>query len=253
MTSSGGDSGSSANGDAEESDLDAFDGTTQYRDTRVRLVELGRSLTEAQGRLMVSATPEWSIKDAYSHLAGAASDMLAGNLEGVTTDPWTEAQVAARRNRDLAEVVDELASLCEAMDSTIDSVGDAMDIRLFIDQWTHEQDIRGTVGIAGGADSPIVAKASPGMAKGWVNGAARAGLPVLEVAMDGTTYAPRGSSGDAQVTLSVDGYEAMRVGLGRRSRAQLEKLDWSGISDPGDYFDHLVFFTIADRDVIDSR
>lgn len=229
-----------------------FDGVAQYRDTRTRLLGLGRSLSEEQGRMTVPATPDWSVKDAYSHLAGSAADLLAGNLEGVTTDPWTEAQVLARRKRTLAEVLDEMESLGEAMDSVIESFGEAMDIRLFIDQWTHEQDIRGAVGVAGGADSPIVAQASPGMAEGWTRRVAKAGLPPLVVELDGEEHAADGD-GDAAVRLVVDGYEAMRVALGRRSRNQLAGLQWSGTDDPAPYFEYLVFFSIADRDVSDVR
>jgi hypothetical protein len=232
-----------------------FDGVAQYRDTRTRLLELGRSLNEEQGRMTVPATPDWSVKDAYSHLAGSAADLLAGNLEGITTDPWTEAQVLARRDRTLAEVLDEMESLGEAMDSVIESFGEAMDIRLFIDQWTHEQDIRGTLGVAGGADSPIVAEASPGMAEGWTRRVARAGVPPLVVELDGRVHAADGNDGDgdAAVRLVVDGYEAMRIGLGRRSRNQLAGLQWSGTDDPSPYFEFLVFFSIADRDVADVR
>ena len=42
-----------------------------------------------------------------------------------------------------------------------------MDTRLFIDQWTHEQDLRGALGVPGGLDSPIVARSAPGMIRGW--------------------------------------------------------------------------------------
>lgn len=238
-----------SNGPADPG-ANAFDGIAQYRDTRTRLLELGRSLGEEQGRMTVPATPDWSVKDVYSHLAGSAADLLAGNLEGVTTDPWTEAQVVARRDRTLAEVLEEMESLGEAMDSVIESFGDAMDIRLFIDQWTHEQDIRGAVGVAGGVDSPIIAEASPGMAEGWVRRVAKAGLSALAVELDGNVHAVDGGSA---VRLVVDGYEAMRVGLGRRSRPQMAALEWSGTPDPDPYFEHLVFFSIADQDVSDAR
>ena len=236
-----------------EPDNEAFDPVAQYRDTRRRLVELGRSLSEQQALTTVPATPGWNVRDAYSHLAGSAADLLVGNLDGVTTDPWTEAQVEARRHLGLAEVVDEMESSGEAMDSLIESLGDAVDIRLLIDQWTHEQDIRGTVGIAGGVDSPIVAKASPGMATGWVRGVSRAGLPPLSVDLDGRSFAVDGDPDLIPVTLVVDSYEAMRIGLGRRSVDQLASLEWAGTDDPTPYFEHLVFFKIADRDVTDAR
>ena len=48
---------------------------------------------------------EWTVKDVVAHLCGACEDILAGRLEGVATDPWTEAQVARFEGADL-EVVD---------------------------------------------------------------------------------------------------------------------------------------------------
>ena len=243
----------------------SFDGVAQCRDTRNRLLDLGRPLSEEEGRAEVAATPLWSVKDVYSHLTGSVADVLSGNLDGITTDPWTAAQVESRRDRSLAEVLDEMESLGDDMDGLVESLGDAMDIRFFIDQWTHEQDVRGTLGSAGGTESPIVAKASPGMAKGWVRNSERAGLPPLTVVLDGATYAagesndpadgsdPGDAGGDGSaVVLTVDGYTALRVGLGRRSERQLGELDWRGTDDPSPWFGALVFFTIADRDVVDA-
>jgi aminoglycoside phosphotransferase len=60
--------------------------------------------------------------------------------------------VEARRHLSLSEVLDEWEANGPAMDQLVASLGDAMDPRLFIDEWTHEQDVRGTLGIAGGAD-----------------------------------------------------------------------------------------------------
>jgi len=40
-----------------------------------------------------SACPTWSIKDVYAHLAGIASDILAGNTEGAATEAWADVLV----------------------------------------------------------------------------------------------------------------------------------------------------------------
>ena len=45
----------------------------------------------------------------------------------------------------------------------------------------------------------------------------------------------------------------MRLGLGRRSARQMAELDWSGTDDPSQWFESLVVFQIADRDVLDVR
>lgn len=238
-----------------------MDGVTMYRGTRERTVALGRSLTDEQGALVVAATPAWTVKDNFSHLAGAAADVLAGRLEGVATDPWTAAQVEARRDRSLQEVVDEFEALGPAMDALVGELGDAVDPRLFIDEWTHEQDIRAAVGVPGGADAPVVAWAAPRMVDLWVRRVARAGLPPLVVSLEGVEHradaaAPAAAPEDApagEVRLAVDGYTALRVVVGRRSERQMRALDWSGTDDPGPYLDRLVVFSIAERDILDAR
>ncbi len=221
-----------------------------YRSGRERALVLGRSLSEEQGGGVVPATPEWTVKDNFAHMAGVADDLLNGRLEGVATDPWTAAQVAARRDRSLAEVLDELEALGPGMDALVEALGDAVDPRLFLDQWTHEQDVRGAVGIPGGADAEVVAWSAPLVLSGWASAIGRRALPAITLRC-GELEVPTGE--DATGSLSVDSFTALRVVTGRRSRAQLAALDWQGIADPEAYFEHLVVFTVAERDIHDAR
>lgn len=230
-----------------------MDGVGMYRGTRERTVALGRMLSDEQGALEVPATPAWTVKDNFAHLAGAAADITAGRIEGVATDPWTAAQVESRRNRSLQEIVDEFESLGPAMDEIIASIGDAVDPRLFIDEWTHEQDIRGAVGVPGGVDSPVVGWGAPLMVDLWLRRVDRAGLRPLVVALDGEEHRSADPSLEGEVGLAVDGYTVLRVVVGRRSQRQLRALRWSGTDDPGPYLDRLVVFSIAEGDIIDAR
>src|SRR4051794_6630153 len=69
-----------------------------YAAGRVRLTEL---VTEAdpEGRTVpVPGCPHWAVKDVVAHVTGVCADVLAGNLDGVTTEPWTAAQVGQRRD-----------------------------------------------------------------------------------------------------------------------------------------------------------
>lgn len=225
------------------------DGVEMYRSGRERQLQLGRSLDDEQAALVVAATPLWSVRDAFAHMAGVAADVLAGNLEGVATDPWTEAQVDARRDWPLGRILDELEELGPAMDDLVGAVGDAMDPRLFIDQWTHEQDIRGTVGVPGGSDAPVVEWGATLVVTGWLRAVGRAGLAPLRVTCGSET---RESGPDPRVELTVEPFEALRITTGRRSAAQMSALRWEGTEEPEAYFASMVVFEIPADDVTDA-
>ncbi len=193
--------------------------------------------------MIVPATPLWTVKDNFAHLAGGAADIVAGRIDGAGTDPWTGAQVEARKDRTLDELLDEFESNGPAMEQIIEAFGDALDPRILIDEWTHEQDIRGALGIPGGGESEVVGWSARRVLGGWARRATKAGLAPLVVHCDGEEYrdTKREPTGDPAaedtVEVSVDAFTALRVTVGRRSARQLRELDWSGIYDPEPYFD----------------
>src|SRR3954454_8741690 len=171
-------------------------------------------------------------------MAGVPADALAGRLEGVATDPWTARQVEERRDRSLKEICAELAELGPQMDEVIAAVGEAMDPRLFVDQWTHEQDVRGTLGHPGARDVPVVGftvdRLLGLMGEGWAD----RGLPTVRIA---------GSSGEwllgdgaPALTLQTSDYELARALVGRRSRNEFLNMGWDG--DASAVLDHLHVF-----------
>lgn len=222
----------------------------RYRDLRRRMVALGRSVDDDGGAATpVPATPEWTVRDHFAHMAGVADDLLAGRLEGVATDPWTAAQLARREGRALAELLDEWASLAPALEELLETLDDAVDPRLVIDLWTHDQDVRAAVGASRPVDDPhvgwIVSRAAPA----WVGRAARRGLPALEVRCGEEVWGPE--DGPAEVVLVLEPYEAARLLTGRRSAGQYAALDWSGTEDPLAYAPVVVAFSLSEHDQVD--
>ncbi len=230
-------------------DEESPDRVGMYASGRARLLALGRPLSGEQARRRVPATPLWSVHDNFAHMAGVAADVLAGNVQGVATDPWTQAQVDRRSEVPTQEVLDELEDLGDSMDDLIAALGRSVDPRLFLDQWTHEQDIRGALGIPGGSDIPVVAWGGSLAVSGWIAELSDTGLPPLRVRCGGRELA---TSPDATAVLDIDPFTALRVVTGRRSAGQMAALHWTGTPDPSVYFEHMVVFSIAQHDIHDA-
>ena len=175
---------------------------------------LGRGLRDDEGDTPVPACPVWTVREVFAHQAGVANDILGGRMEGVASDPWTQRQVDERAGRTLAEILDEWDADAPRLLEAMAPLGDAVDPRLVIDVWTHDQDVRGAVG-------------RPGLRRGeraeWVadrfrdhvaDQVGRAELAPLTV--DFGDRPGRGS-------VTVDRFEFCRATVGRRSLDQIRR------------------------------
>src|SRR5207237_333106 len=80
-------------------------------------------------------------------------DVLAGNVAGVASEPWTEAQVRARRGRPMTEVVEEWSQAAPQVEALAPSFPGRMGEQWVADLVTHEHDIRTALGRPGARDS----------------------------------------------------------------------------------------------------
>lgn len=215
-----------------------FDTVTHWSRVCQRLLALGSTLTEAQGRIVVAATPDWTVKDVFAHQAGVASDILENNLEGVTTDPWTEIQVENRRSDDLTQVTQEWATTQPQVAGLLQPISETVDPRLALDAFIHECDLHAVLDIPPHADDPI-ADFGAGLARrGWEANQRKAGM--------------------ASVRVEVDNYELLRAATGRRSLAQVLAWNWQDPEpdDPEfrskikDLLEQLVIFKTPEQDVV---
>lgn len=127
-----------------------------YASCRGRIGELVRAAGDGKAKAsVVPACPEWSVHDVVAHVAGVVADALAGRLDGVATDPWTAAQVDARRDRSVDEVLEEWETGAPTFEGLLDAIGDP-GRQAVLDVVTHEHDIRGALGAAGARDSDAV-------------------------------------------------------------------------------------------------
>ena len=78
-----------------------------YRGVRERIGGLIRAATPDAIERIAPATPLWRVHDVLAHVVGVTTDILAGRLDGVASDAWTDAQVAVRRNTPAGDLLAE--------------------------------------------------------------------------------------------------------------------------------------------------
>lgn len=226
-----------------------------YRETRERLTGLVAGLDAQALATMVPACPRWAVRDVVAHLTAVAQDAVAGRLTRLPTDEITAAQVARLADVPVHEILDQWTAVAPQFEELIGAAGVRPAV---VDLATHEQDIRGAVGIPGARDSAVVLQATAMLLADLP-----VPVPLLVVTSDGEFTAGPGRSGadhgahpgsggaaaTAGLVLSTTLFEAFRWRMGRRSRAQLAAMDWAG--DPAPVLDHLSIFGPAASDVLE--
>jgi uncharacterized protein (TIGR03083 family) len=212
-----------------------------YQETRERVVGLvkgldGAGLNGAGLNTAVAACPGWSVRDVVAHVVGVAEDWLSGRLTGPPTDEETAAQIARFGDHDLAGLLAAWTQAAAALDDMARSgvkppLGDVT---------SHEHDIRAAVGRPGARDSEAVWHSSDQLLTNL-----RTPVPLLVTVEDGQYLSGPGDG--AELRLRTTRFEGLRWRTGRRSRAQLAAMNWSG--DPAPVLDHLFLFGPADADV----
>ena len=196
-----------------------------YRELRTRVSALVRTADPAALDAMATATPEWRVRDILAHMSGVNTDIVNGNLNGVASDAWTDAQVATRRAWPVEEILVEWETNGSAVEANAAMLGSAAGQWVY-DACTHEHDIRHALGAPGARDSDAVSIAFEWGTDMLARGLDGQGAPGLVLATD------RGSQavgiGEPRATVRVDRFEVIRAMTGRRSVAQMEAYGWDG-------------------------
>ena len=201
-----------------------------YTGGRGRITRLVAGLDEQEVATIVAGCPEWTVKDVVAHLTGICSDILAGNIEGVATDPWTAAQVDARRPLPLAQLVAEWDEVGPQIEAMLPSFPPEPATQLITDLTTHEHDLRGALDRPGARDSDAIAIGLAFTAPNFLTSIADRDLPALSLRAGDSEWAPDGAR--PAVSVSADRFELLRALTGRRSSSQLRQLKWDGDPEP---------------------
>jgi uncharacterized protein (TIGR03083 family) len=204
-----------------------MDTTEAYKASRLRVTALLREADPDVVAGLAPCCPEWTVKDIAAHLAGVTADIVSSNLDGVGTDPWTEAQVRDRKDRSLDEVLDEWTEKGEQVEEFL--AGGLAPAQMVFDMSCHEHDIRNALRVPGAhdADATVIAL---DFALGGVKGAYPDDLPPLRLVVGDRTIDL--GEGEPETSLTLEPFEALRALTGRRSEAQLRAYDWSGDPTP---------------------
>jgi hypothetical protein len=127
-----------------------------YVELRTRVIALLREAGEGVADLPVPHCPAWTVKMAVSHLVGVPEDVLSGNMEGVTTEAWTQAQVDRHANDSLMSILDTWEATVSTIDPMLPHFPVPVNSQFVFDACTHEHDVRAAIGQAGARDSQSV-------------------------------------------------------------------------------------------------
>jgi uncharacterized protein (TIGR03083 family) len=217
--------------DADLGDID--------RDARLRLTELVGTMEGDPATVRVAACPGWSVHDVLAHLLAVAEDVQAGKLTGPPTDEQSAEQVARRRGTSTAALLEEWGEMGPGFEEVLRAV------RVWpgaLDVLAHEQDVRAAIGQPGARDTEGIRLGAE-----WFIGNLNPPVPMLVRLEDGQWRV--GPGGPDPLVLDTDSFEFFRVVLGRRSKAQLRALRWTG--DPAPVIDSLAVFGPAEVDIIE--
>jgi uncharacterized protein (TIGR03083 family) len=210
-----------------------------YQETRERIVALITGPDEAAWSAPVAACPGWSVRDVVAHLVGVAQDCVNGRVNGPPTDDQTAAQIARFSGQDVGEILAAWTDAADRMDRMAETAGLKPPLG---DIASHEHDVRDALGRPGARDSDAVWHSSDLLLTNL-----RTPVP-LRVTVEDATY-QCGSGDSGEIGLRTTRFEALRWRTGRRSRAQLAAMDWSG--DPTAVLDHLYLFGPAGADFVE--
>lgn len=216
------------------------DAAQEYRAARDRVIGL---VTEENEGETVPACPEWTLHDMVSHERFLVDDALNGNMQGAPGDAWTAAQVARGKDLSLEELTQQWREATSERNTAFDTVAKTALPDILI----HELDIRGAVGNTGGRDNPGLAGVFTMMSGAVSDVFKQQGLPALQVVADDQEAVL--GEGEPRGTLTTSVFEATRVLSGRRSRKQIEAMDWS--TDPAPWLDHLSVLGHRDDDLVE--
>lgn len=201
-----------------------------YADTRDRFLALVRSASPAQIDQVVPLTPGWTVAQVLAHVCGLNADVAAGMREGLGADERTARQVSVRAGRSVEAVASEWVGHGPAVEAAM--TGDEFfGRRLAADLVVHLHDISHALGcLVDQADAATISAAHTYARRRAELVTVEAGVGLTIDLGGGHRFSPGSEPGAdvAPVAVATSPFDFLRSVTGRRSRRQVEALDWTG-------------------------
>lgn len=196
-------------------------GPTPYAVVAGRVAGLLADVDEATAERVVPACPSWTVRQTLAHLVGVTADLAAGNLARAGRDDWTAAQVAARQDRSVAELLAEWET---TLPTVAPMLAGPVGGQPTFDALTHELDLRSALHLPLEADPAALRVALDWLVPRFGGAVERREAPALLVVADDLEAAWRCGAGEPQTTLRGSGVDVLRSASGRRTRDQVAAL-----------------------------
>ena len=127
-----------------------------YQQLRERVIELLADASDEVAVKTVPACPNWTVQNLVCHIIGVPEDIVEGRMTGVTTDPWTQAQVDRHKSASLTQLREILINQKSTFDQVLPRIPSPVNSQFVMDAVSHEHDLREALGKPGAQDSLAV-------------------------------------------------------------------------------------------------
>ncbi len=207
-----------------------------YRSLRGRVTEILSNISAERWEQSVPHCPAWTIRETLAHLAGVVDDGIHGNMTGVATDAWTQAQVDKRADLSGLEILEEWNTYAPFVEARASEKGLALSQLLF-DAVTHEHDLCFAVDVVGARDSDALAVGAHFLAIAVPKRLLDRGLPGVTLNVGGRVLH---DAGVEALTVTASKFDFVRSFGSRRTLNQVRELQWS--APPDGVFEHMMPF-----------
>jgi uncharacterized protein (TIGR03083 family) len=196
-----------------------------YTEVRTRVIAIVSAADAAVLDAPSPATPEWRSRDVLAHLVGVSDDVVKGRLDGLASDEWTAAQVDARRDTPVAELLVEWDKHYPQFEQMLAAAPAEITGQAVFDAFTHEQDLRHALGVPGARDCDA-------MLIGWewiTELRSRIDSPALRYITEAGEVVA--GTSEPVATIEASRFELLRASTGRRSASEVAHYGWDRAPD----------------------